>query len=253
MSGPRSPATDAGGAFGVREGLVEGPAHDWVGIEPIRSGLHFAWSPESDPPFPGRGENVAISCPGCGREYDVTLFQFGRTIHCTCGARVGLEARVGPPVTSSEPRFFADAMLGNLARWLRILGFDTAYHPSIPDAELVRRSLAEGRHILTRDRALEAEWRVSHCTVLAKEDVEAQVGEVLQRFGLRDKIRLFTRCTLCNAPLAPLSREEARDRVPARVQETHESFAACPECRRVYWEGSHTQRIRRRLKKILET
>jgi uncharacterized protein with PIN domain len=195
---------------------------------------------------------VAIPCPGCGREYDVTLFQFGRTIHCTCGFRVGLEQRLGPPVTSSEPRFFADAMLGNLARWLRILGFDTAYHASIPDPELVRRSLAEGRHILTRDRALQEEWRVSHCTVLEKDDVEAQLGEVFRRFPIREKIRMFTRCALCNAPLESLSREEARERVPGRVLEAHESFAACPECRRVYWEGSHTERIRQRLRRILE-
>ena len=196
---------------------------------------------------------MAISCPGCGREYDVTLFQFGRTIHCTCGSRVGLEQRMGPPVTSSRPRFFADAMLGNLARWLRILGFDTAYHPSILDPELVRRSLAEGRQILTRDRGLREEWRVSHCLVLESDDVEAQLEEVFRRFGLEDEIRLFTRCALCNSVLESLDWEAARDRVPARVHESHHSFAACPECRRVYWEGSHTQRIRSRIERILKT
>ena len=196
---------------------------------------------------------MAISCPGCGREYDVTLFQFGRTIHCTCGSRVGLEQRMGPPVTSSHPRFFADAMLGNLARWLRILGFDTAYHPSILDPELVRRSLAEGRHILTRDRGLREEWRVSHCVVLESDDVELQLEEVFRRFGLEDEIRLFTRCALCNSVLESLDWEEARDRVPARVHASHHSFAACPECRRVYWEGSHTERIRNRMKRILKT
>ena len=196
---------------------------------------------------------MAISCPGCGREYDVTLFQFGRTIHCTCGSRVGLEQRMGPPVTSSHPRFFADAMLGNLARWLRILGFDTAYHPSILDPELVRRSLAEGRHILTRDRGLREEWRVSHCVVLESDDVELQLEEVFRRFGLEDEIRLFTRCALCNSVLESLDWEEARDRVPARVHASHHSFAACPECRRVYWEGSHTQRIRSRIDRILKT
>ncbi|MGD8362610.1 MAG: Mut7-C RNAse domain-containing protein [Gemmatimonadota bacterium] len=183
----------------------------------------------------------------------MTLFQFGRTIHCTCGSRVGLEQRMGPPVTSSHPRFFADAMLGNLARWLRILGFDTAYHPSILDPELVRRSLAEGRHILTRDRGLREEWRVSHCVVLESDDVELQLEEVFRRFGLEDEIRLFTRCALCNSVLESLDWEEARDRVPARVHASHHSFAACPECRRVYWEGSHTQRIRSRIDRILKT
>jgi uncharacterized protein with PIN domain len=144
-------------------------------------------------------------------------------------------------------------MLGNLARWLRILGFDTAYQSSILDPELVRRSLAEGRHILTRDKALREEWRVSHCMVLESDDVEEQLEEVFRRFGLEDEIRLFTRCALCNSVLESLDWEEARDRVPARVHESHDSFAACPECRRVYWEGSHTQRIRNRMKRILKT
>ena len=95
---------------------------------------------------------MAITCHGCGREYDVTLFQFGRTIRCTCGARVGLEHRIGPAVDEARPRFIADAMLGRLARWLRTLGYDTAYDDRIADADLVRRSLTEGRHLLTRDR-----------------------------------------------------------------------------------------------------
>ncbi len=195
---------------------------------------------------------MAIPCPECGREYDVTLFQFGRTIHCTCGARVGLEKRIGADVSVSDPRFLVDAMLGGLARWLRILGFDAAFDPTIPDENLVRRSLEEGRQILTRDRRLREEWTVSNCTVLESEDLEEQLQEIVARFSLREKVALFSRCPLCNMPLKPLPGEEARARVPPGVHERQDSFLHCPECGQVYWEGSHTERIRRRLHKVLE-
>ena len=194
---------------------------------------------------------MAINCPQCGREYDVTLFQFGRTIHCTCGTRVGLEKRIGSPITSSQPRFILDAMLGGLARWLRILGYDTAFDPAIPDAELVRRGLAEGRHILTRDRGIPEEWRVSGCTVLEVDEPDGQLKEVLGRFNLEVGAKLFSRCTVCNALLESISREDARSRVPPRVIELHDNFAFCSGCDRVYWEGSHTERMRARLKAIL--
>jgi len=195
---------------------------------------------------------MAVTCSACGREYDVTLFQFGRTIHCTCGARVGLEKRLGPPLSATEPRFIADAMLGRLARWLRILGFDTAYDPQIADEDLVRRGLTERRHILTRDRRLRDEWRVSNCIILDSEDVDAQVTQIVTRLGLASAIRLFSRCPVCNALLVPLPEDEARPRVPPRVAERHHTFAHCPECDRVYWEGSHTERMRARLKELLE-
>ena len=71
-------------------------------------------------------ENVAVPCPRCGREYDVALFGFGRTIWCTCGGRVGLGPRRRSLQVPTEGRFIADAMLGKLARWLRLLGFDCA-------------------------------------------------------------------------------------------------------------------------------
>jgi uncharacterized protein len=189
---------------------------------------------------------MAITCPGCGREYDVTLFAFGRTIHCTCGRRVGLEHRVGPGVTSGRPRFIADAMLGRLARWLRTLGYDTAYDDAITDEELVRRALDEGRHILTRDRRLFVEWHVSGLLIRADEPLD-QLREVASALALTPPARLFTRCGVCNAVLKAVAREEVADRVPARVLARERSFVECPGCGRVYWEGSHTERMRRLL------
>ena len=108
---------------------------------------------------------MGVPCPRCGRSYDVTLFQFGRTIWCTCGQRVALEPRLRS-ARDAEPRFFADAMLGRLARWLRIAGFDTRHDPHVEDADLEALALEEGRAILTRDRALPQEWSVEDVLAL---------------------------------------------------------------------------------------
>ncbi len=193
---------------------------------------------------------MAIPCPRCGREYDVALFPFGRTIHCTCGSRVGVEARVRD-LSRSAPRFMADAMLGRLARWLRILGFDTAWEAHIADGDLVRRALEQDRVILTRDRALPAEWRVDGVYLLEEEEPIAQLRDVAEAFQLAKRVRLFTRCSRCNTLLARASREEARASVPPRVLEAQAELLRCPGCARFYWSGSHTRRMRRVVEELL--
>lgn len=198
---------------------------------------------------------MAIVCPGCGREYDVTLFQLGRTIHCTCGRRVGLEHRLTLPHDGGHPRFIADAMLGKLARWLRTLGYDTAYDDAIADETLVRRAFDEDRHILTCDRKLFEEWRVDGLLIESDGTVE-QLREVVAAFDLPRPARLFTRCRECNELLEPAELPDVQRRVPERVLERLRReagreasadspwIARCPGCGRVYWEGSHTRRMR---------
>jgi uncharacterized protein with PIN domain len=187
---------------------------------------------------------MAVCCRRCGREYDVALFQFGRTIWCACGSRVGLEPELRPLTSPARRRFAADAMLGRLARWLRLLGFDCAYDSAITDEALVRLAETEGRTILTRDRRLPEEWWVPGVYLVRAEDLLGQLAEVIQAFDLAASVRLLTRCNECNRALAPLAREQALGRVPPRVLELHDTFAECPGCGRVYWEGTHAARIR---------
>lgn len=194
---------------------------------------------------------VAIPCPRCGREYDVTLFEFGRTLWCTCGSRVGATPRVRSLASAEAPRFIADAMLGRLARWLRILGFDCAYEREIDDEQLVRRAVHEERIILTRDRALPEDWRVPGIHLVASEELREQLRELLRAFGLAGSVRLFSRCNECNQPLRQAQRAEVSERVPPHALASHEAFLECASCRRVYWEGSHTQRIRRVVEEVL--
>lgn len=193
---------------------------------------------------------MAVPCPGCGREYDVALFAFGRTLDCTCGARVGLEPRRRP--LPHPVRFAADAMLGRLARWLRLVGADTWFAPDVDDAELVRCALEEDRVLLTRDRRLLAEWRVPHALWVASERLAEQLREVLDAYPVAWRAGLFTRCPACNARLLPADPAAVRGRVPPRVWREHVRFNRCPGCGRVYWPGSHAARIRAVLERTLD-
>ena len=189
----------------------------------------------------------SISCTGCGREYGEARFAGGRTLVCACGARVGrlLLVRLHDP-----PRFLVDSMLGGLARWLRVLGYDTAWEPEIADAELVRRGVEEGRRVLTRDRGLAEEWWVEGRVLLRSDDPLEQLREVAEAVGLSAGA-MFTRCLRCNLPLEALPAEEAGARVPPAIRQVPREYRHCPGCRRVYWEGSHTARMRREVERAL--
>jgi len=194
---------------------------------------------------------MAVPCPGCGREYDVTLFEFGRTLWCTCGSRVGIAPRVSGQCATGETRFIADAMLGRLARWLRILGFDCAYDGEIDDEALVRRAAAEDRVLLSRDRSLPEDWWISGIHLVGSQELREQLREIIRRFDLARSVRLFTRCSECNHPLREARKADVSERVPPHALATQDRFHECPSCRRVYWEGSHARRIRRVVDELL--
>lgn len=157
-----------------------------------------------------------------------------------------------PPGEGAPPRrFAADAMLGRLARWLRALGYDTTYEEGIHDVELARRARDEGRVLLTRDRRLPRERHVPEYLVLEGDDPLEQLRAVVARFGLATGGELFTRCLLCNALLRPATAEEAGRLVPESLRGRAGPVRRCPRCGRVYWEGSHTRRMRDALARAL--
>lgn len=136
-------------------------------------------------------------------------------------------------------RLLADCMLGRLAKWLRLLGYDTAYENDATDHELARRSRAEGRVLLTRDREL-ANRRGLRTLLIQSQALEEQVQEVEEAFGLPPDPAL-SRCSVCNVVVEQVSPAEVADRVPPYVLETQSEFRLCPGCGRVYWPGSHVQ------------
>lgn len=149
------------------------------------------------------------------------------------------------------PRFLADAMLGRLARWLRVLGFDTRYDPAGDDKELVALADAEHRVLLTRDRHLVRFLRPQRPLLVAAEQPLAQLREVILACRLSPPAELFTRCLLCNQPLQQASAEEAATLVPETARHLPGPVRRCPHCRHIYWHGSHTRRMRETLRREL--
>ncbi|MBI5886195.1 MAG: Mut7-C RNAse domain-containing protein [Deltaproteobacteria bacterium] len=147
--------------------------------------------------------------------------------------------------------FFADAMLGRLARWLRVMGYDCAYERHIDDALLARRALAEDRVILTRDRLLCERRAVRGRFLFIEADgIDEQVAQVREAFGI-DASRFLTRCLRCNLLLEEVSKDAAAPLVPAYVRDTQERFLRCPGCERTYWGGTHRARMREEVGRLL--
>jgi uncharacterized protein with PIN domain len=139
-------------------------------------------------------------------------------------------------------------MLGTLAKWLRILGYDTLFDPALDDHQLVRLARAENRVLLTRDRELGLRRGV-HVLLVASEHLDNQIRQVLVALELVPD-RSFSRCPVCNEPLEMMDRQAAQARVPAYVAQTHEIFRHCPACHRIYWRGTHWKQMDQRLAEI---
>ncbi len=144
-------------------------------------------------------------------------------------------------------------MLGTLAKWLRILGYDTAYDNRINDDEIVYRCVQEARIALTRDARLTERRLLRGALLIESTEIGAQLRQVLGFLGREiDPARLLTRCVECNSVLESVSAESIETRVPEYVFRTHRDFKQCPSCRRIYWGGTHRDAIQRRLRKLLE-
>ncbi len=155
------------------------------------------------------------------------------------------------PRALRDPRFFADAQLGGLARLLRMLGFDTAYDNGADDAWLRRKAAEERRIILSRDRDLLMCRDVTHGCYVHALHPPGQLREVAERLQLGALARPFTRCLCCNAPLIPVHKEAVVAQLPPRVAAGHDEFRQCPQCARVYWRGDHYRRMADMLQGLL--
>ncbi len=155
------------------------------------------------------------------------------------------------PGEGGEPRFFADSMLGKLARWMRTIGFDVEYEKDIDDSRLVERAMEEGRIILTRDTLLIRRRVIRGRYIFIK---SAFVGEQLREISAVFPIgyeMFLSRCIRCNALLEESSAEDVEDKVPAYVHDTQKKFMRCPLCRRVYWAGTHREKMLSDLSSLL--
>jgi uncharacterized protein with PIN domain len=157
---------------------------------------------------------------------------------------IAAELRVRPQPLR-ESKFILDVHLGKLAAYLRMLGFDAIYGNSNRDDELVRISVEQQRILLTRDRALLRHSAITHGYFVRQTESRRQLAEMVARFDLARSIRPFTRCMACNGLLAPATKEQVEPELPRQVATSFEEFRRCPQCGRIYWEGSHYRRMQR--------
>jgi len=157
----------------------------------------------------------------------------------------------GEVADGGTPRFIADAHLGRLARRLRMLGFDVLYRNSYSDAEVARIAAGEGRVVLTRDRDLLIRRDVLQGCYVHATATDAQLVEVLRRYRIAGRCRPFSRCLVCNGRLRPVARDEVAGSVPPTSLAHYERFLRCAGCGKVLWEGTHVERMRRRIADIL--
>jgi uncharacterized protein with PIN domain len=140
---------------------------------------------------------------------------------------------------TSPPQFIVDAMLGSLARRLRLLGFDTLYEPEADDDTLLRESGRSGRILVSADTALVKRPLARSAVLVPSTELDEQFENLSSQIEITPWARPFTRCIECNAELVPLHKDRARESVPPFVWQANETFYRCRGCDRIYWRGSH--------------
>lgn len=148
-------------------------------------------------------------------------------------------------------KFVADNHLGRLARHMRLFGFDTFYNKDLSSGQLIELSEAQGRVLLTKNRRLLEKGRLTRVVVVEGADVKAQLNSIFQRLDLYGAARPFSRCMCCNATVEPVSRETVLHRLPEKVKAKRKTFFLCRSCNRVYWKGTHFDRMNGLVRAIL--
>lgn len=148
------------------------------------------------------------------------------------------------------PKFVVDVMLGRLAKWLRIAGFDVLYSNQFSDDELIQISNHEDRVLLSRDTRLLIRKPVKRFLFLESPDIHSQLKQVFASMPILGFTALLTRCLSCNEVLVETAREKVRDAVPAFVYKTQSHFKSCPGCGKIFWAGTHRNSAIQILKRL---
>ncbi len=153
-----------------------------------------------------------------------------------------------------ETKFIADNNVGKLARWLRLVGYDTVLLKQKDDAQMIKLALDLNRVILTKDAQFMRRRLVTSGALktlhIEQDDPEVQIQEVAESLSLDYDFKPFSRCLECNQALVARDKKDVKDLIPVRVFETQTQYTQCPACHRVYWPGTHWQAMRRKLRDL---
>jgi len=148
-------------------------------------------------------------------------------------------------------KFIVDRTLGKLARKLRVLGFDALYWGGGNLEEAIKVAVSEGRILLTRSRQIKEKAKGFRVLTVEGNDPREQIREVVDRLRLQPEAEhFFNRCLLCNEVLAAMPKEAVEGRVPDFIYKMYESFHFCPRCQRIYWPGTHFQRMKKEFEEL---
>jgi len=154
----------------------------------------------------------------------------------------------------SNLKFIVDNNVGKLAKWLRIMGYDTRFFDGSDDSQMVATALKEDRVILTRDTQIMKRGVVTSgrlkAVLIQSDKPEQQIRQVVETLKLDCQFRPFAICLECNQPLKESSQQQVRDQVPLYVFQTQNQYVECPACHRIYWRGTHWQAMTKKLEKF---
>ena len=156
------------------------------------------------------------------------------------------------PKPLRNPAFILDVHLGKLAKYLRMLGFDTLYRNDNDDPEIIRISLDDHRIILTRDIGILKVKTVTHAYFVRDQHPKGQLTEVLRHFDLYQDITPFNRCIKCNGHLEPVDKEKIIHQLEPLTIKYFNEFYRCTSCQSIFWEGSHFEHMEAFIKTIQE-
>ncbi len=154
------------------------------------------------------------------------------------------------PKPLRDPKFILDVHLGKLAKLMRILGIDSYYQNNFQDDEIVKLSIENKRTVLTRDVGLLKRKEVNHGYFVRNRKAENQLLEIIERFQLKKIIKPFSRCIECNSFLKEIEKEKIIDRIPQKVKNYLNEFYICENCDKVYWKGTHYDKMSKMLKQL---
>ena len=151
-------------------------------------------------------------------------------------------------------KFIVDHNVGKLAKWLRMMGYDSLFFNGSDDTYMVAQAMAEGRVILTRDTEIMKRWVITSerlkAVLINSEEPKQQMQQLIGTLELKRQFKPLTLCLECNQPLVERSREEVKDRVPPYVYKTQSQYVECPACHRIYWRGTHWEAMLKKLNKF---